>query len=92
MTLEELKAEATKHGYTLTKKITYEKVKTCTCGSKRITSDLVYPRSKRYRCTKCGRKGEPAKTKYQAIANWNNAVDEKSTAFYMGEKPKENKI
>ena len=75
MTLEELKAEASKLGYSLLKKITYEKLSYCKCGSKRIAW-AGYP--KQYRCTKCGLKGQPAKTKYQAIINWNKAVKEKT--------------
>jgi hypothetical protein len=77
MTLEELKIEANKLGYSLCKQITYEKLSTCQCGSKRIASELWLHHTKYYRCTKCGLKGEPAKTKYQAIINWNNAVKEK---------------
>ena len=75
MNFEELKTEANALGYSLCKKITYEKLSTCKCGSRRITSELGI-RSKYYRCTKCGLKGNPAKTKYQAIANWNVAVKE----------------
>jgi hypothetical protein len=77
MTLEELKTEASKLGYSLCKKVTYEKLSTCKCGSKRIASELWYRNNKCYRCTKCGLKSEPAKTKYQAIINWNNAVNRK---------------
>ena len=73
MKLEELKTEANALGYSLCKKITYEKLSTCTCGSRRITSELGI-RSKYYRCTKCGLRGNPAKTKYQAISNWNEEV------------------
>ena len=71
MTLEELRSEANKLGYSLCKQITYDKLSNCQCGSKRIMW-AVYP--KHYRCTKCGLKGQSAKTKYQAIINWNNAV------------------
>ena len=74
MTLEELSIEANKHGYALCRKITYEKISTCKCGSKRIASELWMRRTKYYRCTKCGLKSQPAKTKYQAIINWNKAV------------------
>ena len=76
-TLEELKIEANKLGYSLCKQITYEKLSTCKCGSRRIASDIGCHRTKYYRCTNCGLKGQPAKTKYQAIINWNNAVKEK---------------
>lgn len=77
MTLEELRSEANKLGYSLCKKITYEKVSTCKCGSKRIASELWLHHTKYYRCTNCGLKSQPAKTKYQAIINWNKAVKEK---------------
>ena len=79
MTLEEIKTEANKLGYSLCKQITYEKLSTCQCGSKRIASELWFRRTKYYHCTKCGLKGIPAKTKYQAIINWNNAVKEDTT-------------
>ena len=74
MTLEELAIEANKLGYSLCRKIHYEKVSICKCGSKKIMW-AGYP--KYYLCTKCGFKGQPARTKYQAIINWNNAVKEK---------------
>lgn len=72
MTLEELKTEANKLGYSLCKQITYDKLSNCQCGCKRIMW-AGYP--KYYRCTNCGLKSKPAKTKYQAIINWNNAVN-----------------
>ena len=77
MTLEELRSEANKLGYSLCRQIAYEKVSTCKCGSKRIASELWLHHTKYYRCTNCGLKSQPAKTKYQAIINWNKAVKEK---------------
>lgn len=74
MTLEELKTEASQLGYSLCKKVTYEKLSTCKCGSKRIASAISYPRDKYYHCINCGFKGADAKTKYKAIQNWNNAA------------------
>ncbi len=76
MTLEELATEANKLGYSLCKKVTYEKLSTCQCGSKRIASELWLHHTKYYRCTKCGLQGAPATTKYEAIKNWNKAVKE----------------
>ena len=79
MTLEELKDEASRQGYTLTKKITYEPLKKCVCGNKRIYQDTTaYPEiyGKYYYCNKCKRKGEIAKTWYQARANWNKSVEQ----------------
>jgi predicted SprT family Zn-dependent metalloprotease len=77
MTLEELKAEAKKHGYTLTKKIVYEPLKKCPCGSHRsIRQEIsLKPKGKYYRCAECGRKGELASSWYQARANWNKTLD-----------------
>lgn len=75
MTLEELKVEAEKLGYTLTKKIKYEKIEPCICGCKRVNHILTFtPRGSYYRCSKCGLKGETANTQYQARINWNNKV------------------
>lgn len=71
MNIEELKTQANALGYNVSKKITYERLSPCKCGSKRIASEIGLLRGKYYRCTKCGFQGTPAKTKYQAIANWN---------------------
>lgn len=78
MTLEELKTEASKFGYSLCKKITYEPISRCQCGSMRISRDIDY-RCMYYRCTNCGMRGAKAKTKYQAIKNWNKAVKQNDT-------------
>ena len=76
MTFEELKAEANRQGYKLTKAIKYEKLKPCSCGeSRRIQQELsINPKGKYYRCAKCGRKGEIANSWYQARINWNKGV------------------
>jgi hypothetical protein len=81
MTFEELKAEASRQGYSLTKKITYAKLKPCVCGSKKIYQDItVYPKTygKYYYCSNCKRKSEIAKSWYQARDNWNKFVEENS--------------
>lgn len=74
MTLEELKIEAEKLGYKLTKKIKYEKLEPCICGWKRIIRGISYPHGSFYYCYKCGLKGETANTQYQARINWNKKV------------------
>ena len=81
MTLEELKAEAAKHGYKLTKEYKYEKLTPCTCGNKRIVAKMFYDRvngkiktSYCHKCSKCGFVSEGAKTKYEAKAKWNECV------------------
>ena len=76
MTFEELKAEASRQGYTLTKKITYEKLKPCVCGSKRVRHSCVCKEGRVYYCVDCGRHGKSAKYLYQARANWNKAVEQ----------------
>lgn len=77
MTLEELKAEAKKHGYKLTKEYKYEKLEPCPCGNKRIVAsmlcDTVIPYF--HRCNKCGFASEPARTKYEARHKWNELVE-----------------
>ena len=80
MTFEELKAEASRQGYTLTKKITYEPLKKCVCGKYPQQEININPNGKYYYCKhcgrNCGRNGEIAKTNYQAISNWNKAVEQ----------------
>lgn len=78
MTFEELKAEASRQGYSLTKKIVYEKLKPCVCGSKRVYRELSFPNKSYYQCAKCGKSSEEARTIYQARANWNKFVEENS--------------
>lgn len=75
MTLEELKIEAEKFGYKLTKKIKYEKIEPCICGCKRVIREIsLNPRGSYYYCSNCGLKGETANTNYQAKINWNNKI------------------
>lgn len=76
MTLEQLRKEASKLGYTLTKKIIYEKVRLCPICKKRPVPELsINPRGKYYRCPRCGIRGEVHKTSYMAISNWNREVE-----------------
>lgn len=77
MNIEELKAEANALGFSISKKITYEKLSNCICSHRsrgRVVCEIAIHRGKYYRCTLCGYEGKVAKTKYQAIANWNRAV------------------
>lgn len=76
MTIEELKKEANKLGYNLTKKITYEKLEPCVCGEKRrIYQEIsLSPKGKYYCCSKCGFKGDSANSWYKARENWNRKV------------------
>ena len=76
MTIEELKAEAEKQGYTLTKKITYAKIQKCVCGKHPYQEISINPNGKYFRCAKCGLKGEIGRWNYQAIDNWNKAVEQ----------------
>lgn len=75
MTYEELKLEAEKQGYTLTKKITYEKMQKCICGKYPYQEISIRPKGKYFRCANCGLKSEIGRWNYQAIANWNKAVE-----------------
>ena len=74
MTLEELRKEAEKHGYTLSKKIVYEKLNYCSCGRRPFQAISVNPNGKYYRCPYCGKKSEIARTLYQARSNWNKVA------------------
>ena len=78
MTLEELKAEAKKHGYKLTKEYPYIKLSPCVCGHKKISAPMIYGGTKIpyfHRCNKCGFSSEPAKTKHEAKLKWNECVE-----------------
>ncbi len=79
MTLEELKAEAKKHGYKLTKEYPYISLAPCVCGHKRISAPMFYGIKTEapyfHRCNKCGFASESAKTKYEAKLKWNECVE-----------------
>ena len=77
MTLEELKAEAKKHGYKLAKDLPYVRMLPCICGNKAISYGSTFPSPTPYyhKCRKCGYKSQPAKTKYEARAKWNECVE-----------------
>ena len=79
MTLEELKAEAKKHGYKLVKEQPYIRMAPCICGHKRISSCLTVDSNSQMVhvnwCYKCGFRAEPARTKYEAKLKWNECVE-----------------
>lgn len=78
MTLEELKAEAKKHGYKLTKEYPYIRMSACVCGHKNIAHWIKFggvPTPYFHQCRKCGLTSEPAKTKYEAKLKWNECVE-----------------
>lgn len=79
MTLEELKAEAKKHGYKLVKEQPYIRMSPCVCGHKRISLYFTLDNNSKtvhfYRCYKCGLESDRAKTKYQAKLKWNECVE-----------------
>jgi hypothetical protein len=75
MTLEELKVEAKKHGYKLTKEYPYIRLVPCICGCNRRTMWFGFDNTYVYRCNKCGFEGEKAKTKNEAKLKWNECVE-----------------
>ena len=78
MTLEELRAEAKKHGYKLTKEYPYVRLSPCVCGHKRIGSYMIYGGSKTpyfHKCYQCGFASEEARTKHEAKLKWNECVE-----------------
>ena len=86
MTLEELKAEAKKHGYKLTKEYPYIKLSPCVCGHKKISAPMIYGGTKIpyfHRCNKCGFSSEPAKTKHEAKIKWNEIVERVKALEYV---------
>ena len=79
MNLEELKAEAAKHGYTLTKKPERVRLEKCPCGG-RATRWYVVPEGYVYECTKCDLRGDIGRTDVEARKAWNEAVAEAVSA------------
>jgi hypothetical protein len=84
MTLEELKAEAKKHGYKLTKEYKYIKLHSCICGNKHPTLEWDIAQKQRYyTCRKCKFRANGAKSKYEAIAKWNEFVEQVQALEYI---------
>lgn len=78
MKLEELKAEAEKHGYTLTKKRERIQFKPCVCGHNRRERWMVCGTGfsgHRYVCKKCGFEGGIGSSDREARIAWNEAVE-----------------
>lgn len=77
MTLEELKIEAKKYGYRVIKDTPYISMLPCICGNKAISygSNYISPTPYFHKCRKCGFKSQPAKTKYETRAKWNESVE-----------------
>lgn len=82
MTFNELKVEADKLGYRLTKKQTYIKLLPCTCGCKKakewydagfLVRDKYF-----YACPRCEKKSTPAKTIKAARIAWNEMITNES--------------
>lgn len=75
MTLEELKAEAKKHGYKLTKEYPYISLVPCVCGSISRILWSVPGHMHYYQCKGCGFRTGLVKTKYEAKLKWNECVE-----------------
>lgn len=79
MKLEELKAEAEKHGYALVKKREYIQLKPCVCGynrRERWTVSGAGFTGYQYACKKCGFEGGVGSSEHAARIAWNEAVEE----------------
>ena len=79
MTLDELRAEAKKHGYKLTREYPYIRMAPCVCGHKNIGSYSKWSNDRAtapyfHKCYRCGFASESAKTKYEAKLKWNECV------------------
>ena len=79
MTLEELKAEAKKHGYKLVELKPYIRMLPCVCGHNKIGLSYIFPTKSPtpyyHKCSKCGFASIPCKTKYEAKLKWNECVE-----------------
>lgn len=74
MTLEELKAEAKKRGYKLTKEYPNITLEPCVCGEKRYIRILGL-QTRYCKCISCGFKADEAKYLYEAKLKWNECVE-----------------
>ena len=77
MTLEELKAEAKKHGYKLTKEYPYIKLAPCVCGHKGCGLYFNWGNKNEHyyhKCYRCGFASDGARTKHEAKLKWNECV------------------
>lgn len=75
MTLEELKAEANKLGYSLIKKKPYTPIKPCPVCGKRGTSVWYGQDGTQRRCSFCDFSGDWTNGKISVNESWNNAVE-----------------
>lgn len=76
MTLEELKAEANKLGYSVVKKRRKVYLKPCVCGSNRRKLWNIANGEYFYTCDHCGRKSPPASSIMAAKELWNEMMKE----------------
>ena len=76
MTVEELKKEARKLGYTIIKKNPYITLDPCKCGRKKPWMWPAQDGSEFYKCPDCGLRAPNAKNNRQARINWNELVSE----------------
>ena len=83
MTLEELRTEAKKHGYKLTKEYPYVRMIPCVCGSKSQTLWGAPGHMHYYQCKKCGFSTGLVKTKYEAKLKWNECVKRVKALEYI---------
>lgn len=76
MTVEQLKEEAAKLGYSVVKIRKRPKFIKCICGhnlhTKYFSGGTIF-----FQCKHCGLKGDKSKTEYEAIRNFNKVVEEK---------------
>lgn len=77
MTVEQLKEEATKLGYSVVKIRRRPKFIKCICGHNSHKKYFSEGCTIFFQCKICGLKGERALTEYNAIRNFNKAVEEK---------------
>lgn len=82
MTLEELKAEAKKHGYHLIKDREKVNLLDCTCGCKRrfhLSTIKDWQSYEGLECAKCGKRVW-GKTELDARKEWNKLIEEELSA------------
>ena len=79
MTLEEIRAEAKKHGYTIVKyRLAMPRLKPCKCGYNRRDAWYTGDGGIKLVCKNCGLYSV-GKNRREAVINWNRMIDDDGT-------------
>ena len=78
MTVEELKKEAAKLGYSIIKKQEYIRFNPCVCGCNNRSHWYGYGTTVFFECNNCGLRSPAGLNEKEAKLNWNKMIEEKT--------------